>query len=91
MSDFLKSMAAGSKERAAAIPDFQSSDFDKPVIPLTFGTFDVIAEIKHRSPSDDNRIDQACGSQRIIRARAYAKGGAAAISVLTEPSQEVPR
>jgi len=88
MSDFLKSMAAGSKERAAAIPDFQSSDFDMPVIPLTFGTFDIIAEIKHRSPSDDNLIDQECGdSQRINRARAYAKGGAAAISVLTEPSR----
>lgn len=88
MSDFLKLMAAGSKERATAIPNFQSSDFDKPVIPLTLSNFDIIAEIKHRSPSDDNHIDQECGdSHRISRAQAYAKGGAAAISVLTEPSR----
>jgi len=88
MSDFLKTMAASSIERAAALPDFKSSDFDKPVIPLTLSNFDIIAEIKHRSPSEDNDIDQENGdSHRTDRARAYADGGAAAISVLTEPSR----
>ncbi len=52
MSDFLKSMAASSAERAAVVPSFTDADFDKPVVPLTLGTFDVIAEIKQRSPAE---------------------------------------
>ena len=85
MSDFLQTMAAGSRERAAMAASFSSSDFDKPVVPLTLATFDVIAEIKERSPAEG---DLSYGdSDRNSRARAYAAGGAAAISVLTEPSR----
>jgi len=85
MSDFLKLMATSSAERAAAAGIFVSSDFDKPVVPLSFSTFDVIAEIKERSPAEG---DLSCGdSDRNSRAVAYAAGGAAAISVLTEPSR----
>lgn len=86
MSDFLKAMAESSAARAALAPSrFASSDFDLPVVPLELGVFDVIAEIKNRSPAMG---DLAQGDQdRVSRARAYAAGGAAAISVLTEPSR----
>lgn len=84
MSDFLERMAAASAERAAAIPaDFRSSDFDLPVVPLTLDRFDLIAEIKERSPSEGALSSRAI--DRSERCRQYAKGGAAAISVLTEP------
>ena len=89
MSDFLKGMAESSAARAADAPSFTDADFDKPVVPLTLGAFDVIAEIKQRSPAEGNLIHGA--SHHIPglneRAKAYAAGGAAAISVLTEPSR----
>ena len=86
MSDFLQTMASRSIERAAAAPaSFQSSDFDKPVVPLTFGDFDVIAEIKDKSPAAG---DLAKGdNSRTWLAQCYARGGAVAISVLTEPTR----
>ncbi len=93
MSDFLQGMAKSSAARAAAARSFVDADFDKPVVPLTLGTFDVIAEIKNRSPAEglliDGDSDQVSGgdSDRVLRARAYASGGAAAISVLTEQSR----
>ena len=46
MSDFLQSMAESSAARAAKAPSFVDDDFDKPVVPLDLGTFDIIAEIK---------------------------------------------
>lgn len=86
MSDFLKTMAANSAARAAAAPShFSSADFESPVVPLTPGGFDVIAEIKERSPAEG-----ALGSgknDRVGRAKSYAAAGALAISVLTEPSR----
>ena len=86
MSDFLATMAQSSAARAALAPGrFVDADFDRPVVPLALGAFDVIAEIKNRSPAMG---DLAQGdSDRASRARAYAAGGAAAISVLTEPSR----
>ena len=85
MSDFLQGMAKSSAERAAAARALTDADFDKPVVPLSLGAFDVIAEIKERSPAEG---DLAKGDgDRIFRAQAYAAGGAAAISVLTEPSR----
>lgn len=90
MSDFLKNMATLSAARAAAVPaDFSSSDFDKPVVPLTLSRFDVIAEIKNRSPAAGplNYGANYGASDLNSRAKAYAAGGAAAISVLTEPSR----
>lgn len=85
MSDFLHTMAQHSAERAATIASFRSADFAKPVLPLRLSQFDVIAEIKDRSPAEGELADST--SSRGARARAYAAGGAAAISVLTEPSR----
>lgn len=93
MSDFLKSMAQSSAARAAMAPAFTDADFDKPVVPLSLGSFDVIAEIKLRSPAEGKLGDchpdnpSKSVSHLISRATDYAAGGAAAISVLTEPSR----
>lgn len=87
MSDFLQTMAAHSAERASAARRYKSSDFDKPVVPLTLGAFDVIAEIKDRSPAEGDLLGSQGVGDRAARARQYANGGAAAISVLTEPSR----
>lgn len=86
MSDFLKSMAIGSAERAAAAQgSLQSRDFDSPVVPLSLGSFDVIAEIKNRSPAEGALASSSMN--RCEQAASYVSGGAAAISVLTEPTQ----
>jgi len=93
MSDFLKDMAESSAARAALAGPFTDADFDKPVIPLSLGKFDVIAEIKRRSPAEGqlspngDSDPQKGDSDLLSRAQAYAAGGAAAISVLTEPSR----
>ena len=85
MSDFLQTMAARSAERAAAVGAIPESALDRPLVPLRLGAFDVIAEIKNRSPAEGLLASE--GSNRAGRARDYAAGGAAAISVLTEPSR----
>jgi len=86
MSDFLQTMASHSAARAAAVSDsFNSADLDKPITRLSLGDFDVIAEIKDRSPAEGDL--SGANSDRSDRASSYAAGGAAAISVLTEPSR----
>ena len=86
MTDFLQTMATLSAERAAlASRRFVSADFDKPVQPLMLGTFDLIAEIKDRSPAEGELATP--NRDRETQAKSYAAGGAAAISVLTEPSK----
>ena len=85
MSDFLKTMAAHSAERAAAAGQFCSADFERPVLPLTLSRFDIIAEIKDRSPAEG--VLASGERSRSEQAALYASGGAAAISVLTEPSR----
>ncbi len=85
MSDFLNTMASLSLARAEAAGTFTDADFDTPVVPLTLGGFDLIAEIKNRSPAEGTLAD--ANSNRCERAQQYVDGGAAAISVLTEPSQ----
>jgi len=93
MSDFLRDMAKSSAARADLAPSFVDADFDKPVVPLSLGAFDVIAEIKQRSPTEgplgcQSPYSESKGVSHLIsRAQAYAAGGAAAISVLTEPSR----
>lgn len=93
MSDFLQQMAKSSAERAANAPSFTDADFDKPVVPLSLDQFGIIAEIKQRSPAEGQLgcqspyIESNGVSHLISRAQAYAAGGAAAISVLTEPSR----
>ena len=85
MSDFLQTMATLSAERAATAGVITAANLDKPVVPLRLGAFDVIAEIKDRSPAEGGLATD--GADRSERARQYAMGGAAAISVLTEPSR----
>ena len=85
MSDFLQQMAKLSAERAAAVDTIRASDLDKPVVPLQLGDFDIIAEIKGRSPAEGELA--GADLDRVGRARDYVRGGAAAISVLTEPSR----
>lgn len=93
MSDFLQGMAKSSAQRAALAPSFTDADFDKPVVPLSLGAFDIIAEIKQRSPAEgklgcQTPYSESKGVSHLIsRAQHYASGGAAAISVLTEPSR----
>jgi indole-3-glycerol phosphate synthase len=91
--DFLQSMAVASRGRADAARQRLSYEALReralatpppPALRL-HARFDVIAEIKLRSPA-------AGGAARNIddlpsRAAAYAAGGAAAVSVLTEPSR----
>ena len=52
MSDFLATMAKSSAERAAAAGPFPAARLGRPVASLQLGAFDVIAEIKERSPAE---------------------------------------
>ena len=78
-------MAESSAARAAGARSFSADDFSRPVIPLAAEPFGVIAEIKDHSPAEGALATP--GGDRADRARQYAAGGAAAISVLTEPSR----
>lgn len=84
MSDFLQQMAAASAVRATA-SKINAADLDLPTYPLKLQGFDLIAEIKDASPSEGVLTDG--DTDRKKRALEYARGGAAAISVLTEPSK----
>ena len=53
--------------------------------PLRLGTFGMIAELKYRSPAAGSLTTQDFGGEAQVRA--YATGGAAAVSVLTEPEE----
>ena len=86
MSDFLDTMAKSSAERAAAFrASFGAASFSKPLHALRLSSFDLIAEIKDRSPAEGDLVNSTIS--RAERARLYAKAGAVAISVLTEPSR----
>lgn len=86
MTDFLKQMAYSSRERAAELPArFPSGTMDRPIFPLRLNSFDIIAEIKDSSPAEG--LLKSDGANRQERAIDYVKGGAAAISILTEPSR----
>ena len=86
MTDFLQKMAVLSEQRAAvARQSFRSTGLDRPVSPITLQNFDIIAEIKDRSPSE-GRLAVPTRS-RLQQAEDYIEGGAAAISVLTEPTR----
>ena len=56
-----------------------------PALQLSAGGFDLIAEVKRRSPAAGQLAVQDLSVT--AQARAYAAGGAAAISVLTEPEE----
>ena len=95
MSDFLAEMARLSRERiveargrendAALRRRAAAAPRPRRLVPGK-RPFDLIAEIKRRSPSEGHLEDEDATSLT-ARARAYVEGGAAAISVLTEPSQ----
>jgi indole-3-glycerol phosphate synthase len=93
-SDFLLGMAASSRirdERARAmLSDAQQRSqllcLDAPQsLQLESKGFDLIAEIKKRSPAE-GQLDADLGSPT-EQSAAYLEGGAVALSVLTEPDQ----
>lgn len=93
--DFLAAMAASSRlrveaaklllpqsELAASLEDLPAP----PALSLSERGFDVIAEMKLRSPAL-GQLGNATGDSADTRIRSYVQGGAAAISVLTEPDR----
>ena len=94
MTTFLQEMAAGSRERvriakqarAAATLDSQARNIRAPSrLQLDASGFDLIAELKLRSPAAGPLSKQSDSVEgRVV---AYARAGAAAVSVLTEPSR----
>lgn len=85
MSDFLQQMAKHSAARASKIGAIETADLVRPVVPLQLSAFDVIAEIKGRSPAEGELANSDL--DRGEQAQQYAGGGAVAISVLTEPTR----
>ncbi len=91
--DFLQVMAASSRRRADEARRQVSYDTlavrarqtPKPPALRLHPRFDVIAEIKLRSPASGGPA--RASDDLPARATAYASGGAAAVSVLTEPSR----
>ncbi len=64
MRDFLTSMAESSRARAAAVKDsFTDDELDRPAFPLRLGGFDLIAEIKNRSPAE-GELSEGAGNRR---------------------------
>jgi indole-3-glycerol phosphate synthase len=91
---FLEQMAAASQERVRAArvacsqTELLARALDTPAPPrlrLQPGGFDLIAELKLRSPA----VGQLKGPAENVAARvtAYASAGAVAVSVLTEPTR----
>jgi indole-3-glycerol phosphate synthase len=94
MSSFLDEMAAASAARVraaqaqvseAALLELASHTAAAPPLRLSAEGFDVIAELKLRSPAAGAL--GAPGTAIAPRAITYARAGAAAVSVLTEPSR----
>jgi indole-3-glycerol phosphate synthase len=92
-ADFLAGMAASSRERSAAaqaeLPERELRarlrDFS-PAPELKLGAFDLIAEVKLRSPAVG--LLKAAATEDVgERVSVYARAGAAAVSILTEPSR----
>ncbi|MGH8301829.1 MAG: indole-3-glycerol-phosphate synthase [Steroidobacteraceae bacterium] len=94
MSDFLEQMGAASRERVraarAACPQAEllaqaEATPRPPRLRLQSGGFDLIAELKLRSPA----VGRLTGPAEDVAARvtAYARAGAAAVSILTEPTR----
>jgi indole-3-glycerol phosphate synthase len=93
-TDFLQAMAQSSRERVARARAIQADDALRaqalataaaPDLRLSSLGFDLIAEVKRRSPAV-GQLDSR-GEDVGARANDYALAGAAAISVLTEPTR----
>src|SRR6266481_5134182 len=94
MSGLLDEMARSSTVRVHAARQRESfAELEKrargtppgPALRLSPAGFDVIAELKLRSPAAGPLGDES--QDWLGRVAAYARGGAAAVSVLTEPSR----
>jgi indole-3-glycerol phosphate synthase len=94
MSDFLQEMARSSAARVARALRGESLDAlerrarhtpPAPPLRLSPAGFDVIAELKLKSPAAGVLKDST--HDWLTRVAAYARAGAAAVSVLTEPSR----
>ena len=94
MNGFLDSMSQASAERAAEAASREPMALLRrrakaapppPALRLSPAGFDVIAEIKLRSPAAGQLGAES--DDWLARALAYGRGGAAAVSVLTEPSR----
>jgi indole-3-glycerol phosphate synthase len=91
--DFLAGMAASSRARSQAaqakLPgrELRARTRDLPAAPaLKFSGFDLIAEVKLRSPAV-GLLKAAADEDVGARVSTYARAGAAAVSILTEPSR----
>jgi indole-3-glycerol phosphate synthase len=97
LSDFLDRMATGSEARwraAEALEPFEALRRRALATPAPrplrlHGGFDLIAEVKLVAPSAGRLAEPPPDRAGFVvdQARAYARGGAASISVLTEPSR----
>src|SRR4051812_32023534 len=91
--DFLANMAASSRVRSltaqAVTParELRARIADLPPAPvLSLDSFDLIAEVKLRSPAVG--LLKAAAAENVgERVASYARAGAAAVSILTEPSR----
>ena len=91
---FLEQMAEASQARAAVAEiacgmaemrhRAEQSSMPPPLI-LSDAGFDLIAEVKRRSPAEGTLADPSV--LPVDQAQAYVSGGATALSVLTEPSE----
>jgi indole-3-glycerol phosphate synthase len=91
--DFLAGMAASSRARSAAaqarLParELRARIAGLPAAPkLNLSGFDLIAEVKLRSPAV-GLLKSAAEEDVGARVAGYARAGAAAVSILTEPSR----
>ena len=91
--DFLANMAASSRARSLAAQaraperELRARIADLPAAPpLTLMSFDLIAEVKLRSPAV-GLLKAAADEDVGARVATYARSGAAAVSILTEPSR----
>jgi indole-3-glycerol phosphate synthase len=94
VSGFLEQMAAASSARSAQAQERRppaelrrraSQMAPAPALPLSAQGFDVIAELKLRSPAQG--VLGKSADDWLERVTSYARAGAAAVSVLTEPSR----
>ncbi len=94
MSGFLEEMAAASRARVSSarrlrpegeLQRLVAACAPAPQLRLDESGFDIIAELKLRSPAAGAL--RGAGEDVPQRVTAYARGGAAAVSVLTEPSR----
>jgi len=92
-ADFLGGMAASSRARSQAaesrvpVRELRARIADLPAPPrLSLSKFDLIAEVKLRSPAI-GLLKAAADEDVGARVASYARAGAAAVSILTEPSR----